>query len=322
MASKYTVSDSSDEPRNTSVLGLIGRAVRRPAQRVVFRARVLLGRQPGTGAGTGEGQPESVKKRSVFGRRPGRPRGHIPTLGREKHHDTDRTQDQVLGPARTPVHPSGSDFSHPSSIPTRITGGLKRGLDLLIVIPALLLAGPIMMVLALWIRAQDGGPAFFVQKRIGHRGREFACIKLRTMAVDATERLEALLAADPAARAEWERDQKLRNDPRVTKFGDFLRRTSLDELPQLFNILRGDMSLVGPRPIVHDEIARYGEYFAYYCAAKPGMTGLWQISGRNDVAYGERVGLDAAYAANWSFLGDIRILLATIPAVLFSRGAY
>lgn len=142
------------------------------------------------------------------------------------------------------------------------------------------------------------------------------------MLVDAPARLEALLARDPEAREEWARDQKLRNDPRITKLGAFLRKTSLDEVPQLFNIIRGEMSIVGPRPIVHAEIVRYEELFLYYCAAKPGVTGLWQVSGRNDVTYRERVLMDAEYAKSWNLWKDIKIILATLPAVLFSRGAY
>jgi lipopolysaccharide/colanic/teichoic acid biosynthesis glycosyltransferase len=134
--------------------------------------------------------------------------------------------------------------------------------------------------------------------------------------------LARLLATDPAARAEWERDFKLRDDPRVTKVGRFLRTTSLDELPQLLNVLAGDMSLVGPRPIVADEVRRYGAAFHDYSRCRPGITGVWQISGRNDTGYGERVRLDRDYARNWSFLSDLRVLLRTPSAVLRRDGAY
>ncbi len=207
-------------------------------------------------------------------------------------------------------------------VPHGLTGVAKRTLDLVIAIPTLIFVAPLMLALAIAIRLQDGGPALFRQRRIGRGGKEFTCYKFRSMLVDAPARLEALLARDPEAREEWARDQKLRNDPRITKLGAFLRKTSLDEVPQLFNIIRGEMSIVGPRPIVHAEIVRYEELFLYYCAAKPGVTGLWQVSGRNDVTYRERVLMDAEYAKSWNLWKDIKIILATLPAVLFSRGAY
>jgi lipopolysaccharide/colanic/teichoic acid biosynthesis glycosyltransferase len=142
------------------------------------------------------------------------------------------------------------------------------------------------------------------------------------MAADAEARLAEVLRNDPEARAEWDRDRKLKNDPRITPLGDFLRRSSLDELPQLFNVLRGEMSLVGPRPIVFDEAVKYGRHFRHYCAVKPGITGLWQVSGRNDVSYRARVALDSLYARKKSAVLDGWILLATIPAVLCRRGSY
>jgi exopolysaccharide production protein ExoY len=169
---------------------------------------------------------------------------------------------------------------------------------------------------------QDGGPVVFAHRRIGRDGRHFRCLKFRSMAVDAEERLAELLARDPQARDEWERDHKLRNDPRVTKLGAFLRKSSLDELPQLVNVLKGEMSLVGPRPIVDAEAPKYGRRFRHYCAVKPGITGLWQVSGRNDTSYRARVAMDCVYAARRNALLDARIMLATIPAVLLSRGSY
>jgi exopolysaccharide production protein ExoY len=141
------------------------------------------------------------------------------------------------------------------------------------------------------------------------------------MVVDADERLAAVLAASPEARREWERDHKLREDPRITPFGAFLRRSSLDELPQLFNVLRGEMSIVGPRPIVAKEVIRYGARLAWYCHVRPGITGLWQVSGRNDVAYRRRVAMDILYARNKTVWLDIKILFLTIPAVLTAKGA-
>jgi lipopolysaccharide/colanic/teichoic acid biosynthesis glycosyltransferase len=142
------------------------------------------------------------------------------------------------------------------------------------------------------------------------------------MAIDAEQRLAELLANDPVARAEWEKDHKLRNDPRVTRLGAFLRKTSLDELPQLFNVLRGEMSLVGPRPIVDAEIPKYGRRFVSYCAVKPGITGLWQVSGRNDTSYRSRVAMDCLYAKQRNVLMDGFIIAATVPAVLMRRGSY
>ena len=141
------------------------------------------------------------------------------------------------------------------------------------------------------------------------------------MVPDAREQLEFLLATDPSARAEWDETQKLTNDPRITALGNFIRKTSIDELPQLYNVLRGDMSLVGPRPIVESEIVRYGDSFRHYCSVRPGITGLWQVSGRSDTTYPERVATDVEYVRSRSFWGDIKIMFMTIPAVLISKGA-
>jgi lipopolysaccharide/colanic/teichoic acid biosynthesis glycosyltransferase len=147
-------------------------------------------------------------------------------------------------------------------------------------------------------------------------------MKFRTMRVDADEVLKELLKRCPVSRQEWERDFKLRDDPRVTRVGSILRKLSLDELPQLFNVLRGEMSIVGPRPIVDAEVGRYGIHFPDYCSVNPGLTGLWQISGRNDVSYEERVYLDSLYARGKTLSGDLVIILKTVPAVLFARGSY
>ena len=181
---------------------------------------------------------------------------------------------------------------------------------------------PLMAILALIIYVSSPGPVLFRQKRIGRRGEKFTCLKFRTMATDADERLKKLLATDPEARLEWDRDQKLRNDPRVYPFGRFLRKSSLDELPQLFNVLCGEMSLVGPRPIVEAEVARYGRYFGHYCAVRPGITGLWQISGRNDVHYRRRIAFDVIYVRKGRVGDNLRILALTVPIVLASRGSY
>jgi lipopolysaccharide/colanic/teichoic acid biosynthesis glycosyltransferase len=176
------------------------------------------------------------------------------------------------------------------------------------------------LTLALLVR-RDGGPVFFRQSRVGAGGRMFRCIKFRTMHVDAEKQLKRVLVTDPAAAEEWAASQKLSNDPRVTKIGRFLRRSSLDEMPQLFNVLRAEMSLVGPRPIVPAEIERYGGDIEYYYEARPGLTGLWQVSGRSDASYASRVKLDVWYVRNWTLWHDIAILFKTIPAVFLQRGA-
>jgi len=197
---------------------------------------------------------------------------------------------------------------------------IKLAFDQVVAMALLVLLAPLLATLSLLVRL-DGGSAFFRHRRIGAAGQTFNCFKFRTMVVDADSVLRQVLADDPAAADEWASTQKLRNDPRVTRFGRFLRRSSLDELPQLFNVLRGEMSLVGPRPIVHAEIARYGDDIDYYYETKPGLTGLWQVSGRSDTSYARRVRLDVWYVRNWTLWHDIAILLKTIPAVFLQRGA-
>ncbi|HEY5048983.1 MAG TPA: sugar transferase [Rhizomicrobium sp.] len=202
----------------------------------------------------------------------------------------------------------------------RASPAVKRIVDLLICLLAapFVLAAGVMIALALKL---DGGSVFYAQPRVGANGRPFACLKFRSMVRDADERLRQVLAGDPQAREEWQLYQKLTDDPRVTWFGRFLRASSLDELPQLINVWRGDMSVVGPRPIMLDQVALYGENFGNYCAVKPGITGLWQISGRNQRTFAERVRLDAQYADSWSLAGDARIILLTLPVVFARRGA-
>lgn len=169
---------------------------------------------------------------------------------------------------------------------------------------------------------KDHGPAIYGHERIGNGGRPFKCLKFRSMVVNSKEVLEQLLNTDPAARKEWDATFKLKDDPRITDIGKFLRKTSLDELPQLFNVLKGEMSLVGPRPIITAELERYSDEVDYYLLSKPGMTGLWQVSGRSDVDYETRVYLDAWYVKNWSMWNDIAILFKTISVVLRKDGAY
>jgi lipopolysaccharide/colanic/teichoic acid biosynthesis glycosyltransferase len=197
-----------------------------------------------------------------------------------------------------------------------------RAMDVSIALAAIVFALPLLMLIAAAIRLHDGGPALFGQIRIGRGGRSFRCLKFRSMVIDAEARLQAHLAEDPLARLEWETDRKLRCDPRITPLGAFLRKTSLDELPQLFNVLRGEMSIVGPRPIVAAEIVRYGRAFRHYCSVRPGITGLWQVSGRNNVCYRRRVALDRAYARRKSLGADLVIIVKTVPAVLLRSGSY
>lgn len=167
---------------------------------------------------------------------------------------------------------------------------------------------------------RDGGPGFFGHRRIGRNGEVFRCWKIRTMVVDAEARLAEHLASDPEAAAEWERDHKLRDDPRITRLGAFLRATSLDELPQIWNVLKGEMSFVGPRPVVRDEMRKYGAARTAYLAMKPGITGLWQVSGRNDVSYDERVAMDVEYVSSVSLLTDVRLILLTGLSIVDRTG--
>ena len=204
------------------------------------------------------------------------------------------------------------------------SGGLyrkagKRALDILASIVLLVMIAPLMAFIGL-IVALDGGRPIYSHWRVGLGGRRFRCHKFRSMVLDAEARLNELLACDPAAAEEWARDQKLTKDPRVTRFGAFLRKSSLDELPQLVNVLRGEMSLVGPRPVTEKELERYGVFARHYLSVKPGITGLWQVSGRNNLDYGERVRLDARYAMSRSFPGDAFILFLTTLTVLQMNG--
>lgn len=199
---------------------------------------------------------------------------------------------------------------------------LCRALDLTVALPALIFLLPLMTLVAVAIKLQDGGPVLFGHRRFGYRGETFRCWKFRSMVVDAESRLQRLLDTNPVAQAEWAADHKLRNDPRVTWLGRFLRSSSIDELPQLLNVLLGDMSLVGPRPIVASEISRYGCHIRAYYEVRPGITGLWQINGRNDVSYRRRIAFDVLYARHRSLKLNIGILAATLPAVLSQSGSY
>ena len=198
---------------------------------------------------------------------------------------------------------------------------IKRCFDLVVGCLLLLLTAPLFGLIG-WRLARKGGPIFFGHTRIGKGGRRFKCLKFRTMVPDADRVLEEYLEQHPERREEWERHHKLRHDPRITRMGAWLRRTSLDELPQLINVVRGEMSLVGPRPVVADELDRYGDNLFYYVESKPGLTGLWQVSGRSDVTYRQRVHLDSWYVRNWSLWCDLVILIKTPKVVLKGFGAY
>ena len=198
---------------------------------------------------------------------------------------------------------------------------LQLRLDQIAALLLLLLFAPLMAVIALLVWRRDGAPVLFGHYRIGQHGRPFRCLKFRSMYLDSEAMLRELLERDPAARAEWERDHKLSDDPRITPIGHFLRRTSLDELPQLFNVLRGEMSLVGPRPITLAELPRYGQVRWHYLSVRPGMTGLWQVSGRNDTTYDERVELDREFVEQHSLRLRLSILLRTLRVVIRGSGA-
>ncbi len=198
---------------------------------------------------------------------------------------------------------------------------IKRTIDIVLALTAIVALLPLLILIALIVK-RDGGPALYGHTRVGRNGEKFRCLKFRSMVVNSQQVLEELLASDPVARAEWEREFKLKNDVRITRIGQFLRRTSLDELPQLWNVVRGEMSLVGPRPIVDQELERYGAYSKYYLMATPGITGLWQVSGRCDTDYATRVSLDVSYVKNWSLHSDIGILFKTIVVVIRGDGAY
>jgi exopolysaccharide production protein ExoY len=201
-------------------------------------------------------------------------------------------------------------------------GALKRAFDITAALLALVFLSPLFLMVAALIKYTDGGSVFYGHARIGYRGNTFYCLKFRTMVKNGDAVLQNYLNSNTAARLEWEATRKLRNDPRVTPIGAVLRKLSLDELPQVINILRGEMSVVGPRPVVYDELTYYGPATLSYLRARPGLTGLWQISGRSDVSYERRVNFDVKYVESWSLLEDIRIILKTVPAVFLSRGSY
>ena len=198
----------------------------------------------------------------------------------------------------------------------------KRSMDVFLAISGILLLAPLLIICYFATVLTSPGPALFRHRRVGFNGKYFDCLKFRTMVTDAPERLRRLLESDPLAAAEWAASRKLKNDPRVTAIGAILRKSSLDELPQLFNVLRGDMSIVGPRPVTDEELERYSTSVGAYLACRPGITGLWQVSGRSSTTYDKRVACDTFYAHNWSIALDTKILIVTLPSLLASDSAY
>jgi exopolysaccharide production protein ExoY len=219
-------------------------------------------------------------------------------------------------------NPADIQTSAEYEIEDTLGGRSKRILDLILSLIAMALLLPFMMIIAVLIFFFDGGPAIICHERIGRKGKRFNCLKFRTMVKNGDDILRAYLNDNHDAHQEWAENRKLKNDPRITGIGRILRKTSLDELPQIINIFIGDMSVVGPRPIVYEEIKKYGSAFLDYRKTRPGLTGLWQISGRNNIAYDERIDLDQSYIKNWSFRLDLMIILKTIPAVIRAKGVY
>ncbi len=209
----------------------------------------------------------------------------------------------------------------PAAAPVGGAALAKRVLDVVGAVVLGVVFSPLILVIVFLMR-KGSGSVIYRHRRVGRGGQMFSCLKFRTMIPNADQVLRELLESDPVLRAEWVCDHKLRNDPRVTRLGRFLRRTSLDELPQLLNVLRGEMSLVGPRPVVREELLRYGRNVNTYLAAKPGITGLWQVTGRNDTDYRRRVVLDTYYVRNQNLLLDLYILVKTTGVVLGGSGAY
>jgi lipopolysaccharide/colanic/teichoic acid biosynthesis glycosyltransferase len=226
-----------------------------------------------------------------------------------------------LSSVSIPAESTASSLLQAQSLRGRV---LKRGGDIVFSLLVLILGSPLFLLLAVLVKLSSRGSVFYRQRRIGRGYKGFGCLKFRTMRRDADRVLATMLEADPKLRAEFERDHKLKRDPRITPLGKFLRRSSLDELPQFINVLRGEMSVVGPRPIVWDELRRYGRNMDEVLSVRPGLTGLWQVSGRNNLTYRTRVRLDLTYVRNRSFWLDLGIVLRTIGVVLLpmDRGAY
>lgn len=228
----------------------------------------------------------------------------------------------INGELISSIHHKGMAIYIKNNLLSVVDQYIKKIFDYSVAFVLVLLCSPLLLILYSIVFIATKGNPLFTHQRIGYKGKTFRVWKFRTMYVDAQERLDVLLNECAFSRDEWEKDFKLKNDPRVTKIGNFLRKTSLDELPQLINVLKGEMSLVGPRPIVKAEVVKYEEFYNYFIAVKPGITGLWQVSGRNDIDYSERVQLDVWYVRNWSIELDIEILIKTLMVVLGRKGSY
>ncbi len=221
----------------------------------------------------------------------------------------------------TKIYQRKVEYGSSQSFNHRLNSLAKNTFDFCFAVVALCFFAPLMLVIAVLILVLNGRPIFYSQWRVGKGGRLFRCFKFRTMVPNSDQVLTDLLSSDHAAQEEWMATQKLAIDPRISSLGRFLRKTSFDELPQFWNVIKGDMSIVGPRPIVTSEIWRYGQFFEDYTAIRPGITGLWQISGRSDTTYAHRVSLDCEYVANHSFFWDLSIILKTVKVVLKRDGA-
>ncbi len=230
---------------------------------------------------------------------------------------SDRSSFYVLAPDELTPRPASDARIRRN----RFVDVATRALDIFGSLSLIVLLFPVMLLLLIVVAISSKGSPVFAHRRVGKGGAPFNCYKFRSMCHDADVRLEKLLRDDPALRQEWMLRHKLENDPRISRFGHFLRRTSLDELPQLFNVLIGDMSLVGPRPVVKDELGFYGRHLPSYLEMKPGLTGLWQVTCRSESTYRRRVAIDRVYALHKCLLLDLRILAATVPAVLSRKGA-
>jgi exopolysaccharide production protein ExoY len=206
-----------------------------------------------------------------------------------------------------------------NSVP--VGGSVKRYFDVTVAMVALIVLAPLLIVLICLMGITSRGPVFYRHRRIGFRGSEFGCLKFRTMRVYSEEDFQAYLQQNYEARKEWNETRKLKRDPRVTPIGAFLRKTSLDELPQLVNVIKGEMSLVGPRPVTRQELEHYGPYSGHYLRTRPGLTGVWQISGRSNTSFQERVVLDTGYVRDWSFGADLKIIVLTVPCVIAAKGS-
>jgi exopolysaccharide production protein ExoY len=217
--------------------------------------------------------------------------------------------------------PSGNLTANSVSL-RPIGGSAKRLVDIVLATFGMVILLPLFSLCLLGTFLSSHGSVIYRHRRIGFQGRRFECLKFRTMAPCVDKLLHGHLSANPQAKQKWEQTRKLRHDPRMTLFGTIMHKTGLDELPQLFNVLKGDMSIVGPRPMTDDEIERHAHRVSAYLACRPGITGPWQISGRSETGYGTRVTFDDAYARNWSLLMDVKIMLGTLPAVLDSDDAY